>query len=399
MSSVTAPLVVHIATGGNAVGGVAQHVCGLAPKLEARGFKVILVFLGEGATPEEARKQHLRVETVPKRRRADPFTLLQLSRLLKRLSPQLVHTHNLTSNFYGRIAARRAQVPHLITTVHGFMGDLLQYDKSGSLGNRFLFWHTRFTNKSIDKLVAVSERIKDWLLSTGLPPDRISVIRCGLDLRNIKSCREARRTARAQLGLTEEAWVIGNVARMDPVKNQVLLVEACLPLLRKDHNVKLAIIGEGPERSAIEVKVRAAQIEEQVLLPGLISNARCLMPAFDVLAISSRMEGIPLAMLEAMAASVPVVAAEVGSVSEVIEESVSGLLVPPGNSQLLTQAITKLYTDKLLSQRLGAAGRKAIEEKYDVEVTADLMAEVYREVLGAKRQTGSPFGLPAGAKP
>jgi glycosyltransferase involved in cell wall biosynthesis len=372
------PLVVHVATGGDAIGGAEQHVICLAPHLARRGFEVALAFLGDGAAPELARSRGLWVEVVRKRGRGDLTTIWRLARLLRRLRPQMLHTHTLTGNFYGRFASLLAGVPHRVTTVHGFMGELLRHDPRGRFGNRLLFWQNQYMNRCSERLIAISQGVRDWLRAAGVAERKLRLIRCGIDLSETVADRDE---VRAGWGVKEGEWVIGNVARAHPVKDQMTLLEAVLPLLERDPRARLVVVGDGPEVPRLRARANASPAAAQVLLPGHLPGANRLMAGLDVFALSSRMEGISLALLEAMAARRPVVATDVGGTREVVTEGVSGLLVPPESPDRLRAALQKLRGDGGLAARLGEAARRAVEDSYDARKTGEQVADLYREVI------------------
>ncbi len=388
------PVIAHVIMGERTVGGVTAHVLGLAPHLARRGLEVEVVSIGSGVGAELAAARGIPTHVVPKHGRGDLLAISRLARLFRRRLPSLVHTHTLSSNFYGRSAARLARVPCQVTTVHSFMEELLRYDSGGGLGNQLLFRYNRRLSRTVDRLVAVSDRVRDWLLGWGLPAARVQVIRCGIDLDWRDSRAADRRAARQAWGLTDDHWVIGNVARAEPVKGQALLLTAAAPLLRDDPHSRLVIIGDGPERSRLLTQARAEGVSPRVLLPGAVPDAKRLAAGFDVFALSSHVEGIPLAMLEAMAVSVPVVATDVGGVSEVVTHEVSGLLVPAALPEALREALVRVRREIGLASRLAAAGRQVVEEQYDVTATSDRLADLYRELLAGRhhRCTGERHG-------
>lgn len=375
------PLVMHIATGGEEVGGISQHLWTLAPHLERSGFRVEVVVLGGGILLQQARERGIRASAVPKRGRGDLLAIARLSSLLRRRRPTLVHTHTLSTNFYGRFAALMAGVPRIVTTVHSFMGELRRYDPRGRLGNRLLFWQNQRMNRFADRLVAISAGVRQWLLDAGVPAHKIRLIRCGIDLGEAGGWASERKEARRLLGLGSDDWVIGNVARAHPVKDQAGLLEAAIPLLRGEPSAKLVIIGDGPERRRLQSRARSSGVEGQIVVAGELPNAREIMPAFDVFALSSRLEGIPLSLVEAMAAERPVVATRVGGVPELVVDGVSGLLVPPGSPEQLRAALARIRADGDLASRLGLAGRRTVEQTYDARRMGEATADMYRELL------------------
>lgn len=382
--------VMHVAQGGDALGGVRQHLLSLLPRLRADGVDARVVFLGEGRAADRARERGLPTLVIEKRGRADPGTIGRLARLLREHRPDIVHTHTLSTNLYGRWAARLAGIPRAVTTVHGLMAELNRQDPTGRLGNRVLLWHNRHLVRTSARTVAVAQRVSDWLVSWGIPASRITVIRCGLEVADAPSPTR-RREVRAQWGWEDDAWVIGTVGRAVPVKHQAGLVEAAVPLLRADPRLRLAIIGDGPELPKLRSLAREHGVLGQVALPGAVPDAADLMPAFDVFALPSHAEGISLALLEAMLARLPVVATAVGGTPEVVTDGVTGLLVPPASPQPLREALHRLHADRELAGRLAAAGREAVLRDYDVRRTSAQLAALYRELLQSPR-THQPEG-------
>jgi glycosyltransferase involved in cell wall biosynthesis len=373
--------VLHVAAGGDALGGVTQHLLSVVPLLGQHGFSAGIVFLREGLVPKLARARGIPTYVAPKRGRGDLLAIPRLAVLFERLRPAIVHTHTLSTNFYGRLAAGLARVPHRVTTVHSYMRDLLQYDPSGTIGNRLLFWHNQRATRRADRIIAVSEGVRSWLVDSGMPSARIHLVRCGVPLPSEDSLRADRQRLRGEWGLAEDQWVIGNVARAHPVKDQATLVEAAAPLLRDDPGARLVIAGDGPELPRLRARAQATGLGRRIMLLGAVAEGRALMATFDVFALSSRMEGLPLVVLEAMAARRPVVATDVGGLSELIEHGVSGLLVPAGAPDCLRAALVQIRSDAGQASCLGAAGRRIVEEGYDVNRTAEEVAAIYRDIL------------------
>jgi glycosyltransferase involved in cell wall biosynthesis len=373
--------VLHVAAGGNALGGVTHHLLSLVPRLEFHGFRAGVVCLQEGAATELLRSRGLPTYVAGKRGRGDLLTIPRLAALLRRLRPEIVHTHTLSTNFYGRAAARLARVPRRVTTVHTHMGELLRYDPRGAGGNRLLFGYNQRVTRRVDRVIAISESVRKWLLDSCVPAARLRLVRCGIPLPSDAQLADDRRRARAAWGFGEDCWVIGNVARAHPVKDQVTLLEAAAPLLRADADARLVIAGDGPELPRLRDRVAALSLDGRVKLLGPVPEGRALMSAFDVFALSSRLEGLPLAVLEAMAARRPVVATDVGGLSELVVPGASGLLVPAGSRDALRAALTQVRADADLARRFGEAGRRIVEEDYDEDRMAEGVAAVYREIL------------------
>ena len=188
---------------------------------------------------------------------------------------------------------------------------------------------------------------------------------------------EARAAARVELGLGD-AWVVGTVGRLDAYKNQALLVRAMAPLLSS--RVRLVIVGDGPSRSEVEAAVAALPEPRWVVMTGRRMDVPRLMPAFDVFALSSQTEGLPLVVPEAMAAGLPVVATAVGGLPTVIDEGQTGLLVPVEDAAYAA-ALRTLHDDRALAKKMGARAREVALARYDYGRMVDAYLALYQNAI------------------
>jgi len=258
----------------------------------------------------------------------------------------ILHTHGYQGDVIGARAARRTSAL-LVATNHGYAG--------GGLRNRFYEWLDRRALRRFDAVVAVSERNAEKLRAWGHPSRSLTVIPNGWRPVSVAS----RNDARARLGLAASDLVVGWIGRMSHEKGIDLLMAA---LARYNGPpLRVVCIGDGPERAAAEAE--AARLGVNVTFTGARSDVAEVVAAFDALVISSRTEGLPMVLLEATGADVPVVAFAVGGIPEVLTES-SGWLVPPLDVDALALSIAAAVSDSALRSTRAAAARDALAQRF-----------------------------------
>jgi len=253
-----------------------------------------------------------------------------LGALLRRLSPQVVHTHGYRSDVIDAPVARRHGVP-VVSSVHGFT--------RGGWRNRLYERLQRRAYRSFDAVVAVSRQQVPELLASGVRPERLHVVPNGFGGGGELRSRQA---ARNTLGLPPDARVIGWVGRLGREKGADVLLDALGRL--EDLPLVASFIGDGAERAALEAQAARLGLTNRVHWHGMRRDAAALMPAFDLFALSSRTEGTPIALFEAMYAGVPIVATRVGGVPDVVSEA-EALLVEPESPDALAAALRRAIAE------------------------------------------------------
>ena len=213
----------------------------------------------------------------------------------------------------------------------------------------------------------------------------------GIDTTSFTPRPDSRRDSRRELGLPEDAWVVGTVGRLAPEKDQALLVKAMAPLLGERR--RLVIVGEGPERDALSAVIQEAHAESYVRLTGARSDVARLLSAFDAFALPSRTEGLPLVLLEAMASELPVVATSVGGIPDLVVPGVTGLLVPPSDVAAMRAALLSLAESPALAHKLGGAARQRVLALHSVDVMANAYGQLYQ--AARRRAHRAPVFAPA----
>jgi glycosyltransferase involved in cell wall biosynthesis len=279
--------------------------------------------------------------------RAYATELRRLRAAIDSAGPDVVHTHGYRADLLGGLAARRRGVPWVSTT-HGFTG--------GDLKNRLYEWLQVRALRRADAVIAVSDPIRNRLRDAGIAVDRIHLLPNAWTPKPLVPRAEARR----RLGIDDGPPVIGWVGRLTAEKGPDLFLEA-LALL-PDRRWRASIIGDGRERTALEARARRLGIADRLHWHGIVPEAAGLYPAFDAWVLSSRTEGTPIALFEAMAARVPAVVTAVGGVPAVVSGA-EAILVPSERPELLAEAIGRVLADAAsATSRVEAAYRRLVEE-------------------------------------
>lgn len=351
-------------------GGGPQHVLTVARGLRPRGWRSIVAGPADG--PLFARFVEAGVETM--RVRADrlgPLTLLRLVRVIRRRGVRLVHSHGKGAGLHARLAARLTGVP-AVHTLHG-----IHYERHGPTARALYLGLERRLSSVTRVVVNVSRAQEREGLALGLfQPRQSRVILNGVDVARLLGSVLERGEARAALGLDATATVVGCAARFDEVKRLDLLIEA----MTSTPALTLALVGGGPEERRLRRLAADRGVAGRVRFAGEVPEAARLFAAFDVLAAPSRKEGLPLAVVEAMALGLPVVASDIPAHREVLGEGSAGLV--DGTPAALAERLTTVLGDAELRGRMAAENRTRARSEFDVRDMLAALDGVYREVLG-----------------
>lgn len=290
---------------------------------------------------------------------------------LKKGSFDLIHTHGYFADICGQFAAILLDISG-ISTCHGFIETDLKLRLYNSLAKYIL--------RSCKTVIAVSEMIKAELVLSGLQDNKVTVISNAVPDSGCEDNLDARREKRILLNIEPEEYVIGYLGRVSEEKGLVYLIKAVIELLDEEIPLKLVIVGDGKERKKLEQQVKARGIEYKVIFAGFQTDPENWYSAFDLFVLPSLTEGTPLALLECMAAGVPVIASAVGGVPKIVEDGVNGFLVPPGDCLAIKKKIMFLHGDMELSSRLGKAGIERIKKDFSIDSWCRRVESCYRGV-------------------
>lgn len=291
-----------------------------------------------------------------------------LCRLVVRYKPDVLHTHGYRSDVVGGLVARRSGVT-FVSTAHGLIG--------GRLRNRLNESVQRFALRWASAVIAVSRPLANRLAASGIPQERIHVVQNAFSPSTATLPRDQ---ARGRLGVTTGFPVIGWVGRLSAEKGADVMVDA---LSATESNWQLSMIGEGPERHAVQLRADALGVNDRIRWHGPIADAGSLLRAFDVFVLSSRTEGTPIALFEAMHACVPVIATNVGGVPHVASEN-EALIVPPENPSAIARALAEVLREPSEAMRRAQRALKRLESEFGADPWLDRVEDVYRMAARAR---------------
>ncbi len=311
----------------------------------------------------------------------DLRALWALYRLCRHERFDLVHTHTSKAGILGRWGAWLAGCRRLVHTSHGsvFTGYY------GPVLSRLFVYAERLTAHITDTIITLTPRgVEEHVAWRIAPKEKFRVIPSGVELEGFGSLpAEEGPAVRATLGLPQSGPVVGSVGRLDRVKGYDLLVEASAVVLRDRPEAWFVVAGDGQERRALEAQARRLGVAERWLFLGWQAHLEPLYPALDLSVLPSRNEGMGRAAVEALACGRPVVATAVGGVPSVVEDGVTGLLVPPEDPQALASAILHLLEDETARRRMGEAGPQRVRERFSSQAMLDGINQVYRDLLNS----------------
>lgn len=362
------------------MGGQERVALDLASWQRKRGHRVIAISIApepEGPLAELFRAADVRAETMPKYSGLDASLPVRLAALLGAEKVDVVHTHNPHAMIYGAPAASlvRAKSVH---TKHGMNPDAARR-----------LWLRRTAATLVDAYVAVTPALAKVAVERAeCDPTRIHVVPNGIDVTRFAPSPEARARVRQELGIPGDSWLVGTVGRLAPEKDQALLIRAMAPLL--DERRQLMLVGDGPERAALEQTCRDSWRAEYCHLIGARADVAPYLAAMDAFVLSSRTEGLPLGLLEAMATGVPVVSTAVGGIPDLIDSGKNGVLVASGDEKALLRELVTLAGQPTAGLRLGQAGRETVLARYSLSQMAERYEELYEQVVTPTRSAPRP---------
>lgn len=361
------------------------HVCHLVLSLEPGGLENGVVNVVNGLSPGEFRssvcclqrsgefaarlRPDVPVSVMGLRPGNDPVLPLRLARLLRKARVDIVHTRNAEPFFYGYLAARLARIP---VVVHSEHGRTFPEQPLRAMVQRLLL-------RGVDAAFAVSAQLRaDLVRELGIDGSRMEVLYNGVDTGSFRP-----RDALSQAGASDGRLRIGSVGRLVPVKNYTLLLNAFARL--PPGECQLILVGEGPERGALESLADGLGIRDRVEFAGHRDDVPDLLRTLDIFVLPSLSEGMSNTLLEAMATGVAVVASDVGGNREIIESERSGLLFRSGDTAAAAAQLLRLITNPELRRAVGGAGAARVRGTFSIEAMLGRYEELYRRLWRDKR--------------
>jgi len=380
--------ILHIIT--RLIQGGAQHdtIMKCAALVKA-GHEVWLahgpIYGPEGSLRDEALASGATLVQIDPMRRAilpvhDVATGLALRKLIRRVRPDIVHTHSSKAGIVGRAAAWHCRVGAVVHTIHG----LPFHERQNRLVHRMYVGAERWAAKRCHRMIGITQAMCDAFAQHGIGrPEQFEVVPDGVDISRFTPSPDARGRIRSEFGIPIDAPLIGLVARLDPLKGHDDLI-VCLHRLRQTHDdVRVIFVGDGWDRRRLDQNVRREGQHDRVIFTGLLSQDRVgdMMNALDVMALPSYQEGQGLVLVEALLCGCPIVAYDVGGIGEACIDGKTGRLVPMGDRDALLDALRWMLDHPDERGQLARHGSEYVRERFDQSILVKKLHRVYEGVL------------------
>jgi glycosyltransferase involved in cell wall biosynthesis len=355
-------------TGQLGIGGSEKQLYLLARELILRGWRVNVIHLNAGAGDNWVQPlQELGANVISfPLRKSQVNRIIEISTILIKEKPLIVHSWSLYTNFYAALCGFLARTPIRLGSERGNQRySIEQYGK----------WKYSLSLVGLQGLITNSE-IEAQMLSKTRPGLRIEVIPNGV----VDDGLVSREKARKSLGLPIESTVIAGLGSLTRNKNYEYLIEVFAPICLQRSDVKLVLIGDGPEKDRLLEKASKFIPCDQFLFTGLVADAYRLLKGIDILCVSSLTEGLPNVILEAFSAGIPVVATNVGAIPSIVKDCVNGFVVNVDDQVGFSNAVEKLIDNVELRSEMGFAGKELIQEKFGLERMANHFISFYQEL-------------------
>ena len=354
----------------------------LARQLDPAAFHLSAAcFHGNGPVRERLEALGVRTDNLAVESEHDPRAVLRARRLINSIECDVVHTHLLRADLLGGAAARLAGTPAIVSTVYA-IGD-----------------YRRARHRRSDRLldaacaalpthfVAVSDAVRrDCVDRSGIDPNAVTVIHTGIHPPDEVDTRAATRFRKAYVDGAEGKLVVA-LSRLSYEKGIDVLIDSAATLRQTHPSVRIVVVGDGPDRGVLEEWIRQRGVGDVVKLTGFREDTWPVLSAADLVCLPSKSEGMPNVLLEAMAASRPIVATTVGGIPEAVTHGHNGVLVPPERPEALAAAIGRVLDDPSWAGRMGREARRTVERRFHVRDVARRYGDLYQSLMDARKES------------
>jgi len=362
------------------IGGAERLLLELSNKIDRTRITIILgLFFDEayGGSDmwNEASKTGLTVEPIRIKKWYGLMQIIDLIKIIRRHQPDIIHSHGYKTNILGLFLSLVFHIP-IVTTFHGW----LQENTQDKIIARFSLTLIRY----FDRVIAVSQQIKNGLKELGVSTQRIEVIH-NIPVASEPVDSQKIHAMRDELGIPEYVKLIGFIGRLEYVKGCHIFLETASIVLKRHPDVYFLVVGDGTEKENLIKQAARCTLGERIRFTGFRNDVSVMFSLFDLYVLSSLNEGIPLTILEAMSYGVPVVATSVGGVPEVIKDKVNGLLVAPNDPIALANGISESLSNFNESRIRAERAKSLIESEYQVNEWSQKISHIYEEIDNKKK--------------
>jgi glycosyltransferase involved in cell wall biosynthesis len=364
--------ILHIISSGGMYGAEAV-ILNMSRTLNEGSHTSVLGVFANSSNPnlqlhEVAVKEGIESHVIACKGQIDPTVITSIRNLATQTNADIIHAHGYKADIYSHFALCGSGIP-LVSTCHTW------YDN-----NRLVTLYgmaDRLVLRNYAAVVAVSDEVKQRLLKAGVREDKIHLVRNGIDLRPFDNATPSLPNAVSE----DHPPIVGLIGRLSIEKGVDIFLHAAAQVLVELPSTKFVVVGEGPDRDKLESLIDELNLRESVSMLGRRDDMPSVYASLDIMVSASRQEGLPMAILEGMASSLPLIATAVGDVPTMVHDGETGVMVPPENAALLASAIVTLLRSPAQRESLGAAARKLIEDEFSADrMTADYL-RVYKEAV------------------
>lgn len=352
-------------------GGSERVVLNLCLNMNTKQFRTVVAAFHDGGLRKELTRKGISVHVLKKHRGIDFSLILKLRKLILANRIRVINSHHFVSLFYAFWAARWACIP-IVHTEHSRW----EMQELPSFWDRWF----KFFLRRINFVSVVSQAAYNYLKNKNyVNVENLGLVTNGVDFKLFRKARN-NLVPRSSIGLNDDHIVIATVGNLRKEKNQALLIEALARIKNSGNSMRVVIVGDGPYRNELQALAKQLGVEEKVILLGTRNDVPNLFGNFDMYCLTSRYEGLPLTLLEAMASGVPVIGTDVLGIREVIRDQENGILVPDNDPEVLAKAILELSRNPRKRRIFVENGFKLISTRYNFEAFIKKYEQLFKRV-------------------
>jgi glycosyltransferase involved in cell wall biosynthesis len=366
-------------------GGAQKYVYELACEAKNKGFEVSVVLGGNGILRQKLAEVGITVYSLQSLKRDIGFfseirSFFEICNLLKKIRPDVLHLNSSKAGGVGALAGRICGVDKIIFTIHGWAFNENRNWLSKLIIKK-IYWLTIFLSHTSIAVSTHTKKQAEQIPFHFLIKNKIKVIHNGIKDIQFFEKDYVRNFFQEKFKINKEDFVVGTLAELHPVKGLNLLISAGRKLTEENNNLKILIFGEGQEKNNLEKLIIDLSLQNKVILGGLLENGSKYLKGFDVFILPSLSEAMPLSLLEAAQAEIPVIATNVGGIPEIIENEKTGLLIKPGSEKEIEESVTRLLKNEIFTKELSTNLKNKVAVEFNVEDFYQKTFNLYKDVF------------------